>query len=141
MLAALAMSFFVWKLSPWLMKRIELALTIIPSVLKPLPFAVVISAVLALSPEVQLYLRTVLDRKRLNSQTKVWLIVLNFRIKTRSDKVLSLPVSPPSKRSFFIAFILLFLPIYFPRLLDFVCFISCLQAKYRTGLLYHQFFV
>jgi len=50
-LAALAMSFFVWKLSPWLMKRIELALTIIPSVLKPLPFAVVISAVLALSPE------------------------------------------------------------------------------------------
>ena len=50
-IAALAMSFFVWKLSPWLMNRIELALTIIPSVLKPLPFAVVISAVLALSPE------------------------------------------------------------------------------------------
>ena len=38
-------------------------------------------------------------------------------IRTRGDDVLSVPkLPPPSKRSFFIAFILLFLLVYFPRL-------------------------
>lgn len=50
-IALLAVSFLSWKHAPMLISRIEFALSFIPSILKPLPFAVVISAVLAVSPE------------------------------------------------------------------------------------------
>ena len=50
-IAVLAMSFLLWRLAPLLISKIELVLKYIPSILKPIPFAVLISAVLAVSPE------------------------------------------------------------------------------------------
>ena len=59
-------------------------------------------------------------------------------IKTRSDEVLSLPkLSSPSKRSFFIAFILLFLLIYFPRLARLQ---SYLLVAYKQNIALDSFF-
>ena len=50
-IALIAISFFIWQLGPMLIKRIELTLNSVPSILKPIPFAVLISGVLSVSPE------------------------------------------------------------------------------------------